>query len=309
MVMRDLLEPGGTCQACVHLQVRFCPNCIQCAMRGMYVNSNRCMNARSCALNCTGTCVRMAVQMLMGWPALHGMQNATRTPLLCAMALKRHVTLSSNTHRVPHDSVTTVWSSSEGPIPPSRHATQPCYGILRIAADPPAMPTLHGDLVQCRYSLECSGRPARGCCAAVARVEVPIRVQLPHDDAAEWTAPEAPPGWRPEVMAAKVRCTLPLWCCTEVIRMQCALAWKCAFAWKCARWRQRHAACAACCTERSRGACRCSTCRACLASRPASTAAAASTQRAARVRRPRLSGSRTAQMARSRHCITTCRAI
>jgi hypothetical protein len=131
-------------------------------------------------------------------------QNSTNVPLVCVMTLRRHITLSSNTHPYPHDSTTALWSSTEGPIHPSPHAEQPCYGTVRLPAQPPVMPMLHGDLIQCRYHLECTARPARGCCAAAASVQVPLTVHVPVEGGAEWTPPEAPLDWHPEVMEPKV---------------------------------------------------------------------------------------------------------
>lgn len=146
------------------------------------------------------------------------MQNATNVPLLCSMKLQRHITLTSNTTHGAFHSIRTLWSASEGPVPPGTPSEQPCQGTIRVPATSAALPSVSGDLVRCRYTLECAAAPARGCCAAPARVEVPVAVAAPAVTQEEWehVPPQAPPDWQPEVMPRNVRAAAPAVSCDLV---------------------------------------------------------------------------------------------
>lgn len=138
----------------------------------------------------------------------HGpvVQNATRTPLTCRIALLRRITLHSNTSRTPYQIDEVLWSMQEGPLhPEASRAEVAITGHVRVPPQCAQAPSVHGELVQCVYAIRCSAVPAGGCCGSSVAVKVPLTVPAPPDTTDDWELPAAPAGWQPEKMEPQVR--------------------------------------------------------------------------------------------------------
>jgi hypothetical protein len=136
-------------------------------------------------------------------------QNNTQQPLVCRVSLLQRVTMHGNMASASYHAEQAIWSSREGPLHPepsvyNRETT--CISMLRVPAHCASMPSIHGQLVRCEYSVQCSVVPASGWCPSEVAVSLPLVVIAPPDTSSDWELPEAPSDWSPEKLDPQACC-------------------------------------------------------------------------------------------------------
>jgi hypothetical protein len=160
--------------------------------------------------NCLPPCIAcmFAVVPLPAWFnfAMH-VQNNTKQPLICQMSLVQQVAMYGNMDRQPFQASQVIWSSREGPLHPDRHVYNPetaCVSMLRVPANCASTPSVHGQLVRCKYLVQCAVKPASGWCRSEVAVSLPLVVLAPPGSESDWELLAAPADWKPEKLDPQV---------------------------------------------------------------------------------------------------------
>jgi hypothetical protein len=103
-----------------------------------------------------------------------------------------------------------LWSHQEGPIPSSlgmseMHRLSSRAFVPGSGSEAVDTPSIHTELIWCRYELQSIVRPHSACCGTRVIAILPLMVQATPFQVPDFLEPPKPAGWDPQVFDSQVR--------------------------------------------------------------------------------------------------------